>query len=227
MNAVRLITVYIINIIIIFLMVIIFNYFFNSFYTKYIESVSNVQTYDTFSQDVCKDEHFAQSVTNTVLSNDDVAENETIGYIYFPKLGEEAKGSINQGSLGDGQLGAMRYGVSHDPTTVMPGEDGNVVIAGHREALFADLGQLEKGDLIVVNIGNNVFLYEVESTEVVDPDDGTDDALEAIFGDEGVEELTLYTCYPIERWKAFPYRLVIHAKRIAESDVECSGGINE
>ncbi len=221
----RRIVLYGLNLSILFLLITVLNYWVGNYYHKYILTKSDEDMYGVYSQGICQDDHYASSITNELLTNSDVGENETLGYIYFPTIGEDIKGIINQGNLNDGQLGAMRYGVAHDPTTSMPGENGNVVIAGHREALFKNLEYLQTGDLIVLNINNNIFLYEVDSIEIVDPVNDKEQALEEIFGDEDIEELTLYTCYPFEPWRAFPYRYVVHAKPVDTSDLACSGGI--
>src|SRR5579864_1228144 len=42
----------------------------------------------------------------------------------------------------------LAFGPAHDPASVLPGEAGNSVIAGHRDTHFHVLGQLHPGDRI-------------------------------------------------------------------------------
>ena len=80
------------------------------------------------------------------------------------------------------------------PHSPMPGQAGNVAIAGHRNshgAWFLNLHLLEAGDEIVIESPIGRYRYEVESTFVV-----SRDAWEVV---EATEEpvLTLTTCHPI------------------------------
>jgi len=59
---------------------------------------------------------------------------------------------------------ALRAGAGHYPNTPLPGEVGNVAIAGHRTTYgkpFANLDQLKPGDLVVLETPIGRDLYEV------------------------------------------------------------------
>ncbi len=218
---------YIILLIILILFLILFNFCLNIINNKIMQKDLYNKTMDTFNLDVCKNNTYKSSIKNYELKNEDVLENETIGYISFISLKNKPTGPINQGDYDDDQILAMKNGVSHDPKTAMPGQDENVVIAGHREMLFKNLKDLKNGDVILININNNIYLYEVYETKIVDPEKDLQNATNYIFEVGDSNTLTLYTCYPFEWYKAYPYRKVIKAKSISSYKANCSGGIND
>lgn len=91
-------------------------------------------------------------------------------------------------------LTAINNGPSHWPGTALPGELGNVVVAGHRTTYtkpFHDLDLLQPGDplLFTMNDGT-VWSYEMTGTDIVGPDamhivDQTND-----------HTATLFACHP-------------------------------
>lgn len=100
----------------------------------------------------------------------------------------------------------LKRGPGHYPSTPMPGEGGNVGIAGHRTTYakpFWALDELAPGDRIIARTREGRFVYEVTWTEVVGPDrTGVLDevprgaqAPEPLVCAEG-ECITLTTCHP-------------------------------
>lgn len=76
---------------------------------------------------------------------------------------------------------------------VWPGQDGRVIVSGHRTtygAPFFDLDKLKKGDEIVTLTKWGEFTYEVTETRIVQPDS----LAIAIQSDE--PEIVLTTCHP-------------------------------
>lgn len=74
----------------------------------------------------------------------------------------------------------LSWGLVHLPGSALPGEKGNVFISGHssltrfislKEALFARLTDMKKGDEIIVEANGTKFKYEVIALKVVDPAD--------------------------------------------------------
>lgn len=70
--------------------------------------------------------------------------------------------------------------LTHLPGSSLPGEKGNVFISGHsavsqllnyKNAIFAKLPDLKKGDQIIVGAGGAKFLYQVSEIKIVDPSD--------------------------------------------------------
>ncbi len=91
-------------------------------------------------------------------------------------------------------LTAVNHGPSHWPGTAMPGQAGNVVVAGHRTTYtqpFHDLDLLAPGDPLVFTMNDGtVWTYELTGTEVVGPD-----AMHIV--DQTPERTaTLFACHP-------------------------------
>lgn len=88
----------------------------------------------------------------------------------------------------------------------MPGEIGNVVVAGHRVSHAADfrhVDQLEAGDEVIFATAAGRFVYLVESIRIVGPD-----ALWIV--DQGYERTaTLFACHPPGSTRE---RIVVHLR---------------
>ena len=125
-----------------------------------------------------------------------------IFYLTIPKLGiERAEVGTNSESLSpDERLG-------HYPGSALPGEVGNSFIYGHSvlpmfydpknyRTIFSTLDKLEKGDRVVVEFGERVFEYEVESWVTLKPEDVR--PLESVSSSFLRDSyLTLMTCVPM------------------------------
>lgn len=71
-------------------------------------------------------------------------------------------------------LTAINRGPSHWPGSAMPGEIGNVVIAGHRTTYtkpFWALNELNPGDELIFTLGNERIVYELDRVDIVVPTD--------------------------------------------------------
>jgi sortase A len=124
-----------------------------------------------------------------------------IGRIEIPRVGISAM--VIEGTGGR----ALRRGVGHIERSAIPGEDGNVALAAHRDTYFRDLKDLAVGDLIRITTPDGTYAYRVDSILVVMPDRG--DLLE----NAGRPELTLVTCYPFYWVGPAPRRFVVRASR--------------
>ena len=99
----------------------------------------------------------------------------------------------------------LAMGPGHYPGTPLPGEEGNVAIAGHRTTYrhpFYDLTAVLPGDPIVLTTPQGAFTYRVVGASVVTPTDA------AVLAATGSPTLTLTTCNP--RYSAAT-RLVLRA----------------
>src|SRR5208337_2885182 len=65
----------------------------------------------------------------------------------------------------------LRHAVGHIPGTPLPGQQGNVALAGHRDTFFRGLRNVHKGDDITLTTLHGSFSYSVDSTQVVEPED--------------------------------------------------------
>lgn len=100
----------------------------------------------------------------------------------------------------------LRRGPGHVSGTVMPGQDGNCIIAGHRDTHFRVLKDIRKGDEIVLQTSAGEYTYRVEGTQVVSPSDT--DSLKPTRD----AELHLITCYPFYYLGSAPKRFVVQAE---------------
>jgi sortase A len=103
----------------------------------------------------------------------------------------------------------LRHAVGHIPGTPLPGQQGNVVITGHRDTFFRGLRNVHKNDEITLTTLNGTYCYRVDSTQVVEPEDTEvlDNSVDAT--------LTLVTCYPFYFVGPAPKRYVVRAHRIS------------
>lgn len=86
----------------------------------------------------------------------------------------------------------LAFGPGHRFGTVLPGEAGNSLIAGHRDTHFDFLKQLRSGDEIFVQSQLGVTRrYVVYWTEVIDESTPVNITTDR-------RELTLVTCYPFD-----------------------------
>jgi sortase A len=105
----------------------------------------------------------------------------------------------------------LRLALGHIPGTAMPGQNGNVGVAGHRDTLFRGLRRIDKNDLILFETTAGNYSYKVETTEIVSPKNVS--VLKA-----GVyPELTLVTCYPFHYIGSAPERFIVKAREVARS----------
>jgi LPXTG-site transpeptidase (sortase) family protein len=142
------------------------------------------------------DSSFTDNPT-TVLPKPKVG--DVIGTLSIPKI----KKTINI-IEGTGTK-ELKLGVGHYIGSVLPGVSDNSVLAGHRDSVFRNLGQLKIGDLMTVRTSYGTFVYEVHKIRIVNANDRTvivptQDAI-----------LTLSTCYPFRFIGNAPKRYIVQA----------------
>lgn len=116
------------------------------------------------------------------------------GEIIRPKFGElyamiksdafELDVPVYWGS--DSQL--FERGACQSTGSVLPGEDGNIVISGHEDTFFSELNTLVVGDVITLNTNYGQFTYTVKELIEFQKDNN-----EYVVPSEETK-LTLYTC---------------------------------
>jgi sortase A len=102
----------------------------------------------------------------------------------------------------------LRRGVGHIPGTSLPGQQGNVAIAGHRDTFFRPLREIRKNDEISLTTLNGSYRYQVDYTQVVEPEDIR------VLADSDEAILTLVTCYPFNFVGPAPKRFIVRAHRV-------------
>jgi sortase A len=114
---------------------------------------------------------------------------------------------------GDSQL---RIGPGHAAGTALPGQNGNCIIAGHRDTHFRALRNIRGGDEIILRTRQAEYRYRVNATQVISPRDlrplrPTHDA-----------ELHLVTCYPFYYLGSAPKRFIVRAQLEPTTNAETS-----
>jgi Ca-activated chloride channel family protein len=128
---------------------------------------------------------------------------DVLGRMEIPRLNISAV--IVEGSDDE----SLKLGPGHVPGTALPGEQGNVAIAGHRNTHFLPLKEVQAGDKISLTTPRGNMDYAVQYVEIVSPDD-----VDPI-NPTSDSELTLITCYPFFYVGSAPERFIVHAKSTA------------
>jgi sortase A len=89
------------------------------------------------------------------------ADGVSLGVIEIPRLGLAV--AVVQGETEP----ILQRAVGHLARTALPGVEGNVVLAGHRDTFFRPLKDIHDGDQIVLKTLEGDFDYVVESMSVV------------------------------------------------------------
>ena len=129
-------------------------------------------------------------------------EGDVIGEIQVPRLRLNAM--VVQGD----SPANLKRAVGHLTKSALPGEWGNVALAGHRDTFFRPLRDIRPGDEIRFKTRERSFEYRVESIEVVAPTD-----IRVLQSSTG-HDLTLLTCFPIYYIGPAPKRLVVRAREV-------------
>lgn len=129
------------------------------------------------------------------------------GKLMIPKLNAELP--IIEGTHED----ELAQGVGHYEGTAYPAQNDQIVLSGHRDTVFRNMGELELGDLFVVEMPYGDFTYEIVDTEIVDADDRS-----VIVPTAPDEVLTVTTCYPFSYVGHAPDRYIITALPVDNSD---------
>jgi sortase A len=137
-----------------------------------------------------------------------LANGDLIGELQVPRLGLNA--IVIQGD----SAALLRRAVGHLSNSALPGEQGNVALAGHRDTFFRSLRDIRVGDEIRFKSAEHVFEYRVESIEVVAPTD-----IRVLDSSTG-HDLTLLTCFPFHYVGPAPKRFVVRAREVEAPSLE-------
>lgn len=131
-------------------------------------------------------------------------EGEVIGEIRFPTLNKKV--AILEGT----ESPELKKGAGHYIGSAAIGAVGNNVLAGHRDTVFRNLGELVAGDLIELESMDGTFTYEVTGSTIVDGNERG--AIKP--SDKAI--LTLITCYPFSYVGSAPDRYLLSAKLVKQ-----------
>jgi len=108
----------------------------------------------------------------------------------------------------------LRRAVGHIPGTGLPGQPGNVGLAGHRDTFFRPLQNIRKDDTVDLDTGHGTVRYVVTATQIVSPRDVT------VLKASGGKTLTLVTCYPFYYVGSAPKRFIVRAAEVPSEEGE-------
>jgi sortase A len=134
-----------------------------------------------------------------------IEHNGLIGRLTIPRLHLTA--AVREGAEED----TLAVALGHIPATALPGQKGNVGIAGHRDKLFRGLRQLRQNDRIEFETLTGKYIYEVGSLQIVKPSDV------GVLKAGNSSELTLVTCYPFNYVGSAPDRFIVKAHQLSSS----------
>lgn len=104
----------------------------------------------------------------------------------------------------------LMKGLGHDPLSVLPGENGNCLIYGHREEFLWELRHVTVGDEILVQTIYGTWIYQVSEIHVLNPDDSF------IFEQTKTPTMTLVTCHPFIFMGPIQNRFVVRANLVGK-----------
>ena len=197
--------------------------YWNSFHSSraisaYAEDVANLdeaQYEEMWSAARAYNRALAERSTNFALSDAQKEEYEKLldisgvgimGYLEIPELNMSLP--IYHGT----EESVLQIAAGHLEWSSLPvgGESSHCVISGHRglpsAKLFTDLDKLQKGDVFVLRVLDEVLTYEVDQIRVVEPSQVSD--LEIV---EGSDLCSLVTCTP---YGINTHRLLVRGHRI-------------
>jgi sortase A len=137
-----------------------------------------------------------------------------IGRLEIPRL--NMRSVVREGAGHD----TLDIALGHIPGTALPGQLGNVGIAGHRDTLFRGLRKIAKDDVIELETPGGTYRYKVESTGIVKPNDV------AVLRASLHSEMTLVTCYPFYYVGSAPDRFIVKAGLMSDPTVPATPPAN-
>lgn len=168
---------------------------------QFVQSISNDEKKDAPGEAANRTSY---DVEEDDIERDDIQSDKAIGVLRIDKLNLLAQvfDNTESGSLYDG-VGVIE---STDLPSSKPGT--TCAIAGHRggvneELSFLNIDKLEIGDEIKITTKDEVLVYKVTGSEIIEPDDWS-----KFTRDEDKSKLVLMTCHPYPTDKE---RLLVYA----------------
>lgn len=132
---------------------------------------------------------------------------EETASLIIPKL--EQKYSVYWGA--DDETLKQGVGMFISDLTTVPGGNGHTVLSGHRDTVFTGLGELAKKDLLMIEYGGKVYVYEITDTWITHEND------RSVIVEKDESILTLTTCYPFDYIGYAADRYIVQAKLVSAS----------
>lgn len=105
------------------------------------------------------------------LTRADLVEGKAWGILRIPRIGGPTWSKPIYEGVG---LDVLALGLGHYPSTTLPGEVGNIAIAGHRAGHgnpLIDIDAIQTGDVMIIETREAYFVYRATRHEIVDPTD--------------------------------------------------------
>ena len=157
------------------------------------------RNYQEVANSTLEQQMHAEEQPKAAPSGPAVKEGDVLGRIEIPRL--EMMVAILEGTTSQ----TLAVGVGHIKGTALPGEQGNIGIAGHRDTYFRALKNIHPGDEIRIQTSTGLSRYMVDKLQVVAPEDVS------VLAYSAASAITLVTCYPFHFIGAAPQRFVVHA----------------
>ncbi|TCP24905.1 sortase A [Scopulibacillus darangshiensis] len=130
-----------------------------------------------------------------------LTKGEKIGILKVPSI--KQKYPVYWGTGPD----TLKQGVGmHDSQwTVTPDKTGHILLAGHRDTVFTEMGDSRIGDLIYLDYKGREYVYQIQKIFITKADDKT------VVVKKDKPSLTISTCYPFKFVGDAPYRYIIQS----------------
>lgn len=125
--------------------------------------------------DVVSDADAAQVVASMeanpeqdIVSPNDAVPGDAFAIVRIPRFGADFARPLYEGTT----YSILQRGIGHYSETAMPGEVGNVSMAGHRTTYgkpFNQIATLKVGDVVLVETRKRYFVYRVTGSQIVEP----------------------------------------------------------
>lgn len=145
---------------------------------------------------------------------------DAFAIVYVPRFGSDYAVPVVEGTGTE----ELKEGIGHYAGTALPGEVGNLALAGHRVTYGKPLNliaDLQDGDAVVVATATRWFTYRVTAHEIVSPKQVS--VIAPVPDQPGQEPtqayLTFTACHPMHSARQ---RYVVHA--LLESEQDRSAG---
>jgi sortase A len=110
----------------------------------------------------------------------------------------------------DDNADVLMKGVGQYTGSYMPGNDKPILIAGHNNSYFHNIGNLKEGDIIKITTHYGVYEYCVTGHLL-----STNHDASAYDLSQDKEQLIIYTCYPFYTLGITPQRWFVYADKIS------------
>jgi sortase A len=127
-----------------------------------------------------------------------------VARLSIPKI--QLRAMVREGDDDD----TLDVALGHVPGTALPGQKGNVGVAGHRDRLFRRLAEIAVDDQIQMQTLSATYTYQVDDMAIVKPE------TVSVLAAGRTAQLTLITCYPFNYIGSAPKRYIVKAHLVSQ-----------